>query len=369
MSSEFGSEPYPRIESQALELLAEQGVPDRDIEKIVEQVTRLSAGYRRPENKLADILSGEVVSIHQNAVILTRGSGALDRGGESGDCSEGTRRVTAEWANSTLHRHLGNVGMHPIYLEVATPRLFKSRWDAGNRIRSGHSVLALGNLESYVKKGDDTGFVLIDPTLGVIEPMVESDYRQTGYVVVPGVEERSDCIPVIAHDVEEGAMFVKSTAIQNLVLGIDEAAQFVYTLWFRARSNGPVAQVHVMDRDSSAVGRYDLDTDCLHITQDRKDQFEKSFPTLERIVEVLNLNPPEVRSEYEVDGNILKTNGKSFEMVAKAKYPIHKKVADNVKGLEYAAFMAAKAGGSFSLRMDEDTTNPSSWMNELASRH
>lgn len=342
-----------RIDPVAIDILTERGVVDRDIDRIITQATQLSDGYRRPEAKLADVLAGGVALVDTVTLVLPYGSGTLERGGTAGECSEATRDMTKQWSESTMHRHLANNGFHPFYLEVAAPNLFRHQWDDGRRIRSGHTVLAIGQPEDYVKRGSDKSFVLIDPTLGVIEPMPTSEYVQTGYVVTPEAETRALVVPMTLQG-DSNEVSTVWDPVPNLVLGIDPAARFVYALWFERRDAEIRPHIQVTDSNDESVANFDVTSRKLQKITTDVESFKQSLPTLERIAAVATEQVLEVHTGCVIDSETerIKVGEKWFPSTVEFRYPMPKKFGNYVLGMEYAAKKVEQTGASFSLKIE-----------------
>jgi hypothetical protein len=347
---------------KAFEILEEWGLNEKGLTIIKDQVGTLSGGYRHPEVKLADVLDGGAVWTDSKTVTLLHGMGSIERCGV-GDCSESTRALTNQWAKSSMARHLAQAGLHPIYLEVAAPRLFTDIWDDGKRIRSGHSVVALGSPIDYLKNGSDESFVLIDPTLGVVEPMVTTSYRQTGFKVVPEVEQRAEIVNMLvqSEDADLAGHEDDKTTLKNrvndLVLGTDMGTNFIFTLWFRATEDGPAAQLRAIDNDQDTVLKFDSATQQLYEGLDAPESVARALPTFNTLVSLLVERGldfyPEARLNLDNDQIIVP--GRTIDAFKYFRYPRDRKLADYLAGMDFAAREAAKMATHFSLRNNEYT--------------
>lgn len=359
-SPDFSALPPASIESylsdtEAFDILSTCGLNDAGIKQIKSQVEALSKGYRRPDIKLDDVLDGGVAIVDSDYLFLLHGFGSLDRGLGSGECSEATRYLASTWANSSQHRYLAKAGLHPFYLEVASPRLFMNAWEHNGRVRGGHSVLALGSPNDYIQNGTDRTFVIIDPTLGVIQPMASSTYRQTAFKPVPEKEDRICVVPMaIRHGDQSND---RRLGADRLILGIDESARFAFSLSFRAFGDSLSAQLQAINGNNEVIASFDSASGEVAMpSQAEAASFTAAEETFVQLIEVLLRKGIRHHDAAITEGNAILADGKSLKISQELRYPRDRKLADSLAGLDKASETAQKTGMRFSLAFEEPAT-------------
>jgi hypothetical protein len=340
----------------AFEILADQGLNPIGIQYLKDQVLQLSDGYRAPERKLQDVLAGGAIPVGEQSLVLMHGLGAHSRGAKAGECAESVRALTGAWANSSMQRHLAKAGLHPFYLEVAAPRLFTQIWDSNGRTRAGHSVVALGSPVDYLENGSDDSFVILDPTLGVIEQMNSSSYQQVGFMPVPEVEERPFVLPIAVHDDVRPTSQVANT-LSTLILGIDNSAQFAYSLWFKHSKDTADPQIQITNAENALVANFDSGANNILSEPGKESELDQAMSTLSRLATTIEQTPFTIHHGLSSDGDVTIASGKRFKTLETYCYPRQKALAKYIIGLEKAAASIAEKGVRFSLRNHEPGMN------------